>query len=168
MISPRAEPVQHIEPLVTADWSNRNWEQEVRETSAALRAFPQIYESPRDLLPGLTPPNIWLPAKARKSARIAALPPSKSGHERAGRRRHAASTIFIPPMRRVPRICPASTPSKKAECHRQRVDGAACAPAAQDYTGPVLFEARAAAPLVAQILGPALNGARPAGGVYSR
>ena len=31
----------------------------------------------------------------------------------------------------------------------------------QDYTGPVLFEARAAAPLVAQVLGPALNGARP-------
>jgi hypothetical protein len=35
------------------------------------------------------------------------------------------------------------------------------APMAQDYTGPVLFEARAAAPLLAQVLGPALNGARP-------
>ena len=35
------------------------------------------------------------------------------------------------------------------------------AAAAQDYTGPVLFEARAAAPLLAQILGPAVNGARP-------
>jgi len=35
------------------------------------------------------------------------------------------------------------------------------APPAQDYTGPVLFEARAAAPLLAQVLGPALNGARP-------
>src|SRR2546423_13742764 len=36
----------------------------------------------------------------------------------------------------------------------------AAAPA-QDYTGPVLFEARAAAPLLAQVLGPAMNGARP-------
>ena len=27
-----------------ADWSNRNWEQEARESSAALRAFPEIYE----------------------------------------------------------------------------------------------------------------------------
>jgi len=35
------------------------------------------------------------------------------------------------------------------------------APPAQDYTGPVLFEARAAAPLLAQVLGPAVNGARP-------
>src|SRR5262245_64169166 len=32
---------------------------------------------------------------------------------------------------------------------------------ALDYTGPVLFDARASAPLVAQVLGPALNGARP-------
>src|SRR5207244_12529590 len=35
----------NIEPLVTPDWSGRNWEQEVRESSAALRAFPEIQES---------------------------------------------------------------------------------------------------------------------------
>jgi hypothetical protein len=35
------------------------------------------------------------------------------------------------------------------------------APPAQDYTGPVLFEARAAASALAQVLGPAANGARP-------
>ena len=35
------------------------------------------------------------------------------------------------------------------------------APPAQDYTGPVLFEARAAAPLLAQVLSPAINGSRP-------
>jgi predicted Zn-dependent protease len=34
-------------------------------------------------------------------------------------------------------------------------------PPAQDYTGPVLFEARAAGALVAQALGPSLNGSRP-------
>jgi hypothetical protein len=37
--------VQHIEPLATSDWSSRNWEQEARDTSAALRVFPQIYDS---------------------------------------------------------------------------------------------------------------------------
>jgi predicted Zn-dependent protease len=31
---------------------------------------------------------------------------------------------------------------------------------APDYTGPVLFEARAAAPLIAEVLGPSLSGAR--------
>ena len=40
----KATPMKNIEPLVTPDWSNRNWEQEARETSAALRAFPEIQE----------------------------------------------------------------------------------------------------------------------------
>src|ERR1700739_2702719 len=41
----KATPVKNIELLVTPDWSGRNWEQEVRESSAALRAFPEIQES---------------------------------------------------------------------------------------------------------------------------
>src|SRR6266571_8407833 len=41
----KATPVKNIEPLVAPDWSGRNWEQEVRESSAALRAFPEIQES---------------------------------------------------------------------------------------------------------------------------
>src|ERR1700720_1245036 len=41
----RAEPVQHVEPLVRSDWTSRNWDQEARDSSAALRLFPQIYES---------------------------------------------------------------------------------------------------------------------------
>src|SRR6202043_2312232 len=41
----KAEPIQNIEPLVTPDWTNRNWEQEARDASATLRIFPEIYES---------------------------------------------------------------------------------------------------------------------------
>ena len=41
----KVTPVKNIEPLVTSDWSNRNWEQETRESSAALRAFPEIQEA---------------------------------------------------------------------------------------------------------------------------
>src|SRR6184192_3626100 len=41
----KAEPVQLIEPLETPDWTNRNWEQEARDTSAVMRAFSQIHES---------------------------------------------------------------------------------------------------------------------------
>src|SRR5712671_1234563 len=35
----KAQPVQLIEPLAAPNWSNRNWEQEARDTSATLRAF---------------------------------------------------------------------------------------------------------------------------------
>ena len=41
----QTQPVQVIQPLVVADWSNRSWEQEAREASATLRLFPDIYES---------------------------------------------------------------------------------------------------------------------------
>src|SRR5438128_6757083 len=41
----KSQPIQQIEPLVTPDWSNRNWEDEVRQSSATLRLFPDIYES---------------------------------------------------------------------------------------------------------------------------
>src|SRR5215470_1831889 len=41
----KAQPVKIVEPLVTPDWTNRNWDEEARQTSATLRQFPEIYES---------------------------------------------------------------------------------------------------------------------------
>src|SRR5690349_23991844 len=41
----RVQPVQMVDALPNVDWSNRNWEQEARETSGALRAFSLIQES---------------------------------------------------------------------------------------------------------------------------
>src|SRR5208282_6366843 len=41
----RVQVIQRLDPLPNSDWSNRNWEQEVRDSSSTLRAFPQIYES---------------------------------------------------------------------------------------------------------------------------
>src|SRR5437879_8700366 len=41
----KAEPVQLIEPRETPDWTSRNWDQEARETSAALRTVSEINES---------------------------------------------------------------------------------------------------------------------------
>src|SRR5215471_16193840 len=41
----RVKPVQMIDPLPKVDWSNRNWEQEARDSSAALRAFDLLQES---------------------------------------------------------------------------------------------------------------------------
>jgi predicted Zn-dependent protease len=61
---------------------------------------------------------------------------------------------------------PADLPSVDAVKNGLNVAGTelmamrAAAPA-PDYTGPVLFESRAAAPLIAQVLGPSLSGARP-------
>src|SRR6202040_2792269 len=41
----KSQSLRQIEPLVTPDWGNRNWEDEARKSSATLRLFPDIYES---------------------------------------------------------------------------------------------------------------------------
>src|SRR5262249_35789347 len=41
----KIQPIQLVEPLAAADWTSRNWDQEARDASAALRAFPEINEA---------------------------------------------------------------------------------------------------------------------------
>src|ERR1700704_6699000 len=40
-----ASPTVAVEPLREPDWTSRNWEQEAKSVSAALRAFPQLHSS---------------------------------------------------------------------------------------------------------------------------
>src|SRR5215475_3127982 len=41
----KVKTVQLIETLASPDWSSRNWEQEARDSSGALRAFSELQES---------------------------------------------------------------------------------------------------------------------------
>jgi TldD protein len=156
----RVQVVQHLDPLQTSDWSNRNWEQEVRDSSCALRAFPQIYES------RVTYYLVYLTeylltsegTELRVNHSYAAIeaPMSTMADDGMGLN-HFYATY-------APR--PADLPSVDAVRKELNVAGTElmamrAAPPASDYTGPVLFESRAATALIAQVLGPALNGARP-------
>jgi TldD protein len=156
----KAEPVHLIEPLVQADWSNRDWDNEARETSAALRAFPQIYEGRVTYY--LVYATEYLVTsegtEIRSNRSFAAI--------ESGMNALADDGMPINHMYSTYATKPADLPAPDAVRKGLNVAGTElvalrAAPAAQDYTGPVLFEARAAAPLLAQILGPAVNGARP-------
>ena len=156
----KAEPVRVIEPLVMADWSNRNWDQEARETSAALRAFPQIYESRVTYYLVFATEYLVTSegTEIRTNRSFAAI--------ESGMNALADDGMPINHFYSTYAVRPADLPTPDAVRKSLNVTGSELmalrsAPAAQDYTGPVLFEARAAAPLLAQILGPALNGARP-------
>jgi TldD protein len=156
----KAEPVHAIEPLVMADWSNRNWDQEVRETSAALRAFPQIYEARVTYYLVFATEYLVTSegTEIRTNRSFAAV--------ESGMNALADDGMPINHFYATYAVRPADLPAPDAVRKNLNVTGSELmalrsAPAAQDYTGPVLFEARAAAPLLAQILGPALNGARP-------
>jgi TldD protein len=156
----KAAPLQLIDPLVTPDWSNRNWEQEARETSATLRAFPQIYES-RVTYYLVYATEYLLTSEGteiRTNRCFAAIESGMNTLADDGMQINHMYAAYAPK--------PADLPSVDAVKKALNVTGSElmalrAAPPAQDYTGPVLFEARAAAPLLAQVLTPAINGARP-------
>ncbi len=156
----KTEPVHQIEPLVMADWSNRDWEKEVRETSGALRAFPQIYEGRVTYYLVFATEYLVTSegTEIRTNRSFAAI--------ESGMNALADDGMPINNFYATYAVRPADLPAPDAVRKSLNVTGSELmalrsAPAAQDYTGPVLFEARAAAPLLAQILGPAVNGARP-------
>jgi predicted Zn-dependent protease len=156
----KAAPLQLIEPLVTPDWSNRNWEQEARETSATLRNFPQIYEA-RVTYYLVYATEYLLTSEGteiRTNRCFAAIESGMNTLADDGMQINHMYATYAPK--------PADLPSVDAVKKALNVTGSElmalrAAPPAQDYTGPVLFEARAAAPLLAQVLTPAINGSRP-------
>jgi microcin-processing metallopeptidase PmbA/TldD-like protein len=156
----RVEPVQHIEPLVAPDWTDRNWDQEARETSSALRTFPQVYES-RVTYYLVYATEYLLTSEGteiRSNRSFAAVEAGLNTLAEDGTplnnfySAYAAKPVDLPSV---------DTVRKNLNVAGSELMALRAAPTAQDYTGPVLFEARAATPLLAQILGPALNGARP-------
>ncbi len=156
----KAAPLQLIEPLVTPDWSNRNWEQEARETSATLRNFPQIYEA-RVTYYLVYATEYLLTSEGteiRTNRCFAAIESGMNTLADDGMQINHMYATYAPK--------PVDLPSVDAVKKALNVKGSElmalrAAPPAQDYTGPVLFEARAAAPLLAQVLTPAINGSRP-------
>ena len=156
----KAEPVHIVEPLAAPDWSNRNWEQEARDTSATLRAFPQLYESRVTYY--LVYATEYLVTsegtEIRSNRSFASIESALNTLADDGVPVSHFYATYVPR--------PGDLPSVDAVKKALNVTGTELmalrsAPTIPDYTGPVLFEARAAAPLVAEILGPALNGARP-------
>jgi len=155
-----AQPIRKIEAPETHDWTTRNWEQEARDTSAALRAFPQIYEGHVTYYLIYTTEYLLTSegAEIRTNHSFASIEAGMSSLADGGTQLNHFYTAYAPK--------PALLPGTEAIRKGLNVTGTElmamrAAPTASDYTGPVLFEARAAAPLLAQILGPAVNGARP-------
>jgi TldD protein len=154
------DPIQQIAPLVKPDWSNRNWDQEARESSAALRAFPQVYES-RVTYYLIYATEYLLTSEGteiRANRSFAAVEAGLNTLADDGMQLNNFYAAYAP--------TPADLPAVDAIRKNLNVAGSElmalrAAPVAQDYTGPVLVDARAAAPLLAQVLGPAMNGARP-------
>jgi TldD protein len=156
----KVAPVKNIEPLMTPDWSGRNWEQEARETSAALRAFPEIQESKVTYYLVYATEYLLTSegTEIRTNRCFAATEAGLSTLARDGMQLNHYYATYAP---KPAELASVAEVKKGLNVAGSELMAMRASPPAPDYTGPVLFEARAAAPLVAQVLGPALNGARP-------
>jgi predicted Zn-dependent protease len=156
----RIQPVQHIEPLVSPDWTSRNWDQEARDSSAALRVFPHIYESKVTYYLVFTTEYLLTSegTEVRANHSFAGIESGLSSLADDGMQVNNFYATYVPR--------PADLPSPDAVRKALNVAGTElmgmrAAPPAPDYTGPVLFEPRAAGALLAEVLTPSLSGARP-------
>jgi TldD protein len=156
----KAESIQQIEPLITPDWTNRNYDQEARDSSAALRAFPQVYESRVTYYLVYATEYLLTSAgtEMRMNRSFAAVEAGLDALADDGMPLNNFYAAYAPKPADLPGV---DTVRKNLNVAGSELMALRAAPTAQDYTGPVLFEARAAAPLLAQVLGPAMNGARP-------
>lgn len=155
-----ATPVKKIDPLLTPDWSNRNWEQEARETSGALRLFPEIQES-RVTYYLVYATEYLLTSEGteiRTNRTFAAVEAGMTTLASDGMGLNHFYASYAP---KPGELASVDEVKKGLNVAGSELMAMRLSQPAQDYTGPVLFDARAAAPLVAQVLGPALNGARP-------
>jgi TldD protein len=156
----KTEPVHVIDPLVTPDWTNRNWDQEARDSSGTLRAFPEIYEARVTYYLVYATEYLMTSegTEIRTNRTFAAVEAGMNTLAQDGMPLNHLFSAYAPKPGDLPNV---DAVRKGLNVAGSELMALRASQTAQDYTGPVLFEARAAAPLLAQILGPAMNGSRP-------
>src|SRR6202140_2066031 len=148
-----------VDPLHDPDWTTRNWEQEAKSVSAALRAFPQLYSS-RVTYHLIYTTSYLLNSegtKIRANHSLAAVEASMETESDDGMPLHNFYAVY----RSRPDQLPAAEAVRKSlQQAGEDLITLRVSPPAADYDGPVLFEAPAAGSLLAQMLGPSISGAR--------
>ncbi len=156
----RAEPVVLIEPRTEPDWSKRNWEAEARAASAAFRSFPELHGS-RVTYYLLYITQYLMTSEGTQIRTVRTVAAIEAGADS-----QAADGMGLHNYYSAYALRPADLPSVdtvKKEIDRVGRDLVALRSSspAEDYVGPVLFEAPAAGALLAQLLAPSASGARP-------
>jgi len=154
-----ATAVVHVDPRTQPDWTARNWEEEAKTVSAALRGFSQLNSS-RVTYHLIYATEYLLTnegTEIRTTHSLAAIEASLETESSDGMPLHNFLAIY----RNRPTELP-SADEVKVDLGRRGQELVALQDSrpAADYDGPVLFEAPAAGSLLAQILTPSLSGAR--------
>lgn len=156
----REQSVKLVEPRVEPDWTSRNWDEEAKAASAALRAYSHLYGS--RVTYHLIYATQYLMnsegTQVRVSGSLAAIEASLETQSGDGMPLHHFYAAYARRPAELPR---ADAARREIDRVGKELMALRAAPPAPDYVGPVLFEAPAAGSLLAQMLGPSVSGARP-------
>jgi predicted Zn-dependent protease len=153
-------PIVKIDPLARPDWTDRNWEEESRQASAALVKFPQL---------NATRVNYYLVYLTyylmntegtiiRSSRSLAAIEAALDTTAGDGMPLHDFYAVYVAKPGDLPD--PATVGKALAQAGTQLAT-LRQSPIVSDFTGPVLFQGAASGAMLAQALAPSISGARP-------
>jgi TldD protein len=156
----QAQPLVKIDPRIDPDWTSRNWEEEAREASAVLKNFPQLYGNRVNYyLVYATSYRMTSEGTIVRSTRhLAAVEAAMDTQAEDGMSLHNYYSVYTALPAGLP---DAATVAKALASASTDLMALRSSPLIPDYTGPVLFDAPAAASTLAQVLEPSLTGARP-------
>ncbi len=153
----KEKPVDMVSPRVVPDWTNRNWEQEARQATAALRAFSDLYDA--KITYTLTFETYYVinteGTQVRKSRTLAAIEAAIDTQAPDGVPMHHFYAAYAARPEGLPTAAEVADQLQKRATQLMMILKAQPMPA---YTGPVLFESRAAASLLSQMLAASISG----------
>ena len=156
----QAQPLVKIDPHAEPDWTSRNWDEEARAASAALKKDPQLYGSRLNYFMIYATSYLMTTegTAIRTSHCIAAIEAAASTAADDGMPLHNFYAVYVSKPADLP---DATTVAKALEKTGTDLVTLSSSQLVPDYSGPVLFDATAAASVLAQVLAPSLSGARP-------
>ena len=156
----QSQPLVKVDPRIDPDWTSRNWEDEARAASAALKDFPQLYGTRINYsLIYVTSYRMTSEGTLiRSSSHLAAIEAGLDTQAEDGMSLHNYYSVYTALPSGLP---DAATVAKALASASTDLMALRSSPLIPDYTGPVLFDAPAAASTLAQVLEPSLSGARP-------
>ncbi len=156
----QVQPLVKIDPRIDPDWTSRNWEEEAREASAVLKNFPQLYGNRVTYyLVYATSYRMTSEGTLIRSTRhLAAVEAAMDTQAEDGMSLHNYYSVYAALPSGLP---DAANIAKAIAGASTDLMALRSSPLVPDYTGPVLFDAPAAASTLAQVLEPSLSGARP-------
>ena len=156
----QAVPVVKIDSRIEPDWTSRDWDGEARAASQALKNFPELYGT-RITYYMVYATSYLMTSEGtaiRTTRSLASIESAMDTEADDGLSLHNFYTAYAATPSGLPDPATVSKGLTQTATDLMAFRTSSLVP---DYTGPMLFDAPAAASLLAQALGPSISGARP-------